>query len=313
MEIWHNQDTFKVMQITDAHLHYLNSGPPEEDTLAFISKAIDDEKPDLVISTGDLIYSDRSATTLRGFCEFMAAKKQRWAFAFGNHDAEFGASQAELGDILERDPWCLYTHGASNVKGHGNFAIKVFDKEGGLSWIFYLLDSGNTNKNQEVGGYDYIDHTQIAWYVNTRNDYLSRYGNHPSLFFFHIPLPEYEEMWRTQTCYGYKFENVSGPRVNSGFFTAMLEENGAKGIFVGHNHTNDYHGKLHGLHLCYGRGTGFEANGRGAYGKEGFLRGVRIIECDMEIKPNVELFSTYLYLEGGIIVNNQPPHEPEGI
>lgn len=45
----------------------------------------------------------------------------------------------------------------------------------------------------------------------------------PSLAFFHIPLPEYEEVWNTKICYGEKREEITAPRVNSGLFTAMVE------------------------------------------------------------------------------------------
>ena len=38
------------------------------------------------------------------------------------------------------------------------------------------------------------------------------------LRFFHIPIPEYDEVWDFHTCYGMKYENVCAPQVNTGFF-----------------------------------------------------------------------------------------------
>lgn len=299
-----------IMQITDTHLQYLNDGSPEEDTLRLISDAIENQKPDLVVSTGDLVWSRISDKTLKGFCEFMAERKQKWSFVFGNHDAEHSAKEKTLEKILLDDPWCIYEHGDTSVKGYGNFTINLFNNDNRLRWVLYMMDSGAGNKVRNVGGYDYMDHTQVSWYARTRNDLLSRNGVHSSLFFFHMPLPEYEEVWRTRQCVGEKNEGICAPKINSGLFTAMLEDNGSRGVFVGHDHTNDFCGDLYGIRLCYGRGTGFGTNQRGAYGKDGFLHGVRMIRADMAIQPSRPEFSTYLYLEDGTIVTEQPIHEP---
>lgn len=69
----------------------------------------------------------------------------------------------------------------------------------------------------------------------------------------HIALPEYNEVWDTRICYGDKREEVCAPKINSGFFTAMLETGHTKAVFVGHDHINDYIGDLYGILLGYGR------------------------------------------------------------
>ncbi|HHX72688.1 MAG TPA: metallophosphoesterase family protein [Clostridiales bacterium] len=310
MDITHHGDSFLIMQVADAHLDFLNDGPPEEHTLKLISDAIDTQKPDLVISTGDLLSSQVSEHTLRGFCEFMAEKKQRWAFVFGNHDAEYGAPAPMLEQILLNDPWCIYEHGDPSIKGYGNYVINIWDKNDMVKWTLYMMDSGAGNKTRNIGGWDYMDHTQVYWYAKTRDTINARYGPHSSLFFFHIPLPEYHEVWNTKTCLGSKNESICAPKINSGLFTAMLEDGGAKGVFVGHDHTNDFVGELYGVRLCYGRGTGFRHNGRGGYGKEGFLHGVRMIKLGMGPEKRND-FTTYLYLEDGTVETEPVVHEPE--
>ena len=313
MDIVHSGESFRIMQIADAHLDYLHDGPPEEWTLKLISDAIDSQKPDLVISTGDLVSSQVSEETLRGFCKFMAEKKQRWAFVFGNHDAEYGAPVKALEEILLADPYCIYEPGEPNIKGDGNYVINIFNKNGRIQWSFYMLDSGRSNQTRRIGGWDYIDCSQVYWYVRTRDDINARYGPHSSLFFFHIPLPEYEEVWRTKTCYGSKNENICAPKINSGLFTAMLEDEGVKGVFVGHDHTNDFVGDLYGIRLCYGRGTGYQHLGRGGYGKEGFLHGVRVIDCEISLEKKRPDYTTYVYLEDGTVETDPVVHEPERV
>lgn len=75
-----------------------------------------------------------------------------------------------------------------------------------------------------------------------------------------------------------------------------------RGTFVGHDHINDYWGELHGIRLCYGRATGYNT-----YGKEGFPRGARIIQ----LTEGEADFQTWLRLDDGSVVVNQPEHLPE--
>ena len=123
----------------------------------------------------------------------------------------------------------------------------------------------------------------------------------PALAFFHIPIPEYDEVWDFHNCYGVKYENVCCPRINTGFFAAMHEMGDVMGTFVGHDHVNDFWGELHGIRLCYGRGTGYNT-----YGRDGFLRGARVIQ----LSEGKRGFETWLRLANGSIITNQPAHAP---
>lgn len=105
------------------------------------------------------------------------------------------------------------------------------------------------------------------------------------------------------TCYGHKFESVCSPKVNSGFFEALLQMGDVLGTFVGHDHVNDYGGELHGIRLHYGRATGY-----GTYGREGFERGARMIRL-YEVQRR---FDTWLRLADGSVVTQQPQHLPAG-
>jgi len=62
-------------------------------------------------------------------------------------------------------------------------------------------------------------------------------------------------MWDHHPCYGEKYEPVAGPVINTGLFAAMIEAGDVMGVFVGHEHVNDFHGELLGIRLGYGRGT----------------------------------------------------------
>ena len=83
-------------------------------------------------------------------------------------------------------------------------------------------------------------------------------------------------------------------------FDALKTDNRVQAVFVGHEHVNDYIGSLDGVDLCYGRGTGY-----GAYGKDGFQRGGRVIR----ISQGVQGYDSYCRLADGSIAE-RPVHQP---
>lgn len=51
-------------------------------------------------------------------------------------------------------------------------------------------------------------------------------------------------------------EEACAPKLNTGMFAAMKESGDVMGIFVGHDHDNDYAVMWKGILLAYGRFTG---------------------------------------------------------
>ncbi|MEC1524499.1 metallophosphoesterase family protein [Neobacillus niacini] len=282
--------TFKIVQFTD--LHWENGDQLDADTNRLMERILIEEKPDLVVFTGDIIYSPASNNPIaafRGALEPVGKMNIPWAAVFGNHDTEGNVSKEELLAVMQEYPNSLTEVGV--VSGAGNYVVPVLDSSGAeVEWALFFLDSGMDNANKLVGGYDFIKRDQIDWYVK-ESLALKENGGPAELLFFHIPLPEYKEVWEHGNCVGSMKEGeICSPAVNSGLFSAMVEMGTAKGTFVGHDHLNDFCGELHGIQLCYGRATGY--NG---YGQDDFPRGARIIQLQ-EGKRN---FDTYLRLADG--------------
>src|SRR5207237_2497181 len=120
----------------------------------------------------------------------------------------------------------------------------------------------------------------------------------PALAFFHIPLPEYSEVWDFHPCFGHKYEGVFSPVLNSGFFAALWEAGDVMGTFVGHDHVNDFEGTLHGIRLCYGRWGGYST-----YGRERLVTGARVIELTEGRRD----FRTSIRAEGGAAETETAP------
>ncbi|QGQ94824.1 metallophosphoesterase [Paenibacillus psychroresistens] len=296
--------TFTIVQFTD--LHWKNGEIEDLHTYALMKQILEQEAPDLIIFTGDIIHSEKSYHPKEAFLEAVKVAEQfqlPWAAVFGNHDAEDGVTRKELMQLVAESEYGLSDAGMDGIKGVGNYAIPVqSSKHNKTEAVLYCFDSGS-NSLEEAEVYEWIDPTQVNWYIKQSTAFTHHNNGSPlpSLAFFHIPLPEYQEMWNYQPCYGHNYEGVGCSLINSGLFSVFLKMKDVMGTFVGHDHVNDYWGDYHGIRLCYGKATGF--NG---YGKEGFQRGARLIQ----LQENAKSFDTWLRLEDGSKLVHQPEHLP---
>ena len=266
--------SFTIAQFTDLHFGY-HEGEDDRKTEE-VRSVLAAESPDLIFITGDLIWSKGVPDPRVSFRRALAPILESglpWAATFGNHDAEAGVTREELLAIQRESAYCLSERGPDDVHGVGNYVITVRDAQGMKERLaLYAFDSGiEAPESLGIGGYDWIRASQIAWYTERSAAMEKLAGERlPALAFFHIPVPEYEEAWRTGPVSGSRGEAVCCPKLNSGLFAAMVERGDVMGTFVGHDHDNDYIGILHGVCLCYGRVTGYNT-----YGKA--QRGARII------------------------------------
>lgn len=297
--------TFKIVQFTDTHVQ--NGEGPDRQTADLIRSVLDAEQPDLVIFTGDVIDGkhcvDPADSWLRAVMP-VASRGIPWAAVFGNHDDEGLLDRYDLMHGQRAMPGCLAHMGPSELSGVGNYVLPLWGAETNQAVAhLYCLDS-NAYSETGLGKYGWIKRDQIDWYVKTSQEltHANRGQPLPALAFFHIPLPEYDDVWDYGTCYGVKYEPVCSPVVNTGMFAAMHEMGDVMGVFVGHDHVNDFIGDLHGIRLAYGRASGYNT-----YGREGMARGARVIQ----LVEGEHDFTTWLRLEGGEQVTEQPVHTPE--
>ena len=96
-------------------------------------------------------------------------------------------------------------------------------------------------------------------------------------------------------------EGITCPRVNTGLFAALLHTP-VRGVFVGHDHVNDFYGTLYGITLGYGRQSGY-----GSYSAPDYLRGCRMFRLRQEDGGH---FETWLRLENGEKIREPWHREP---
>lgn len=272
---------FKIMQVTD--VHYRSDSKDAKSSLEFLREAVRLVQPDLIMLTGDIVVSENTRREWQDVAGLMTGFKIPWAVVLGNHDSEYELTNRQIIDVLAEYPDNLTENGPEDVTGNGNYVLPVMSstQPGKQAAVLYCFD---TRKQHQ-----WIDYTQMDWYRRQSRLFAGQNGGKPlpALAFYHIPVPEFNEVIGKPTTVGLQQEQVCCPASNSGSFVAMLECGDVMGIFVGHDHDNNYIGCLHGICLAYG----FKS-GRQGYGKIG--RGVRVIElCEGERKFNTHLLHLY--------------------
>ncbi|OBR67953.1 metallophosphoesterase [Paenibacillus oryzae] len=288
--------TFKIVQFTDVHLIDGSGEEKDQRTLALMKDIVKREQPDLIVYTGDLIFSERAGEPAEAFRSVIGVAEAAgipYGVVYGNHDSEQGVTRAELQTILEERELSLSKAGPADIHGTGNYVLTVQRSSGtGEAAVLYFVDSGEY-ASPSVGGYAWLHPDQVNWYSaqSSRISALNK-GPLPALAFLHIPLPEYREAALKGEILGTKGEEVCCPVINSGMFAAMLDGGDVMGVFAGHDHDNDYMAAHHGITLAYGRVTGWNTYGA-------LQRGARVIE----LREDAFSFRTWIRLEDGSVVN----------
>lgn len=262
---------FKIAQFTD--LHWSNNSPNCSKTVDVIKHVLATEKPDIAILTGDVVTDMPAKEGWKSIGKIFEEAKTPWAVTLGNHDEEAGLTRDEVFDLIANYPYFIGEKGPE-LSGSGNYPLEVKSSKGAkTAAVLYCIDSHNKPSAHKYGHYDWIHFDQIDWYRKTSDKYTAQNGGTPlpALAFFHIPILEYNNVVGKEKTIGNKEEEVASPEINSGMFCSMVEKKDVMGVFVGHDHDNDYIGIDQGIALAFGRTTGVDA-----YGK--LERGGRIIK-----------------------------------
>jgi predicted MPP superfamily phosphohydrolase len=325
---------FKIMQISDLHLSTglgvcrdpepkgANGGQCDADprTLEFVERVLDEEKPDLVVLSGDQVNGG-TAPDVQSVCctdyhreleliikqamfkiiEPLAERKIPYAAIFGNHDDEGTLSRSAQMSLYESLPFSLSQAGPNTIEGVGNYFVEVeahSSKHSALT--LYLLDTHSYSPDEaHYRGYDWLKPKQIDWFKTTAESLKEKHSHythkHLNMAFIHIPLPEYANPDNDRV--GNFTEPATAPRFNTHFKDALVEYD-VKFVSCGHDHVNDFcalskvpaTGEPE-LWMCYAGGSGF--GGYGGYNN--YHRRLRVFEVD----TNQGRISTWKRLEYG--------------
>lgn len=284
---------FKIVQFTD--VHYQPENYESRRALDMMTEVLGVEMPDLVILTGDIVWAEPIKTAFDKVLGTIIDAGIPWAVVFGNHDDEYSLSRKEIMEYFSGKPYNMSSAGTDAIAGVGNYVLEVIDpKTEQIETLLYCMDS-RSYASPETGldGYGWFDRSQVNWYADTSKAYKEKNNGKPvsALSFFHIPLFEYAVMIEGGNAYvGSRTELECCGKLNTGMFSAMKEAGGMMGVFVGHDHNNDYIGDYQGVALAYGRFSG----GNTVYNDLG-ENGCRVIE----LEQGKQGFKTHILLKGG--------------
>lgn len=253
--------TFKIAQFTD--LHWDNKSPKCALTAETIKHVLAVEKPDLAILTGDIVTDVPAKEGWLAVSKIFANAMIPWAITLGNHDAEPEITRDQIFGLLQPLPYFAGSKGPE-LYGCGNYNLPVKASDGkSIAAVIYCFDSNDYPRDKKIGNYDWIHFDQIDWYRKTSDKYtgLNNKSPVPSLAFFHIPLVEFKEIPGKESTVGINKGGVGSSIINAGLFASMFEKKDIMGVFVGHDHSNNYIGVSHDICLAYGQVTGADASG----------------------------------------------------
>ena len=187
---FHQNGEFKILQLTD--IHYKLHNPASQPALWNIDEMIRAEQPDLIVITGDVVYSRPADSTLQVVLDRVAAHGRPFVLLFGNHDEERGMTNTELYDIIRKAPHCLMPDRAGQPSP--DYTLPILAHDGSrTAAVLYCMDSHNHSTLPGVKGYAWMTPEQVVWYNRESARYTQANSGTPlpALAFFHIPLPEY--------------------------------------------------------------------------------------------------------------------------
>ena len=292
---------FTILQIADTQDIFI----PRPATISAIEAALDRVQPDLVIFTGDNIYSPNCPTlflteiAIDAIIAPVAKRNIPFTIIFGNHDNENAVSREDQLAIYQSYPTCLAYDDVEEIYGVANHNLTIRSSDGKKDiYNLWMIDSGSFYEKPEESKYDYVREDQIAWYVAKSNALKAANGGMPlpSLVFQHIPLPEifnvylpaepgsegareyFGKSWQLKLNPAVASGTLLGwsnpPSINAGEFDAMVAQGDVKGIVTGHDHSNSFVGTYRGIDFIQTPNIGYSpANLRG-------VSGVRVITLD---------------------------------
>lgn len=296
---FNNNGEFRILQLTDCHMSYEK---PEQwnKTLERIHKVIAAEHPDVVVFTGDIVTGARSLRVemWNVLVRQMDSLSVPYVIVYGNHDAEGFPmlKRPEMSTIVTSGKYVLNT---LNKEGElADMRIPVYAHKGGKpAFDMYVMDSHDYPEtlgfDKKYGKYAWFTHDQVEWLRNECMASTKANGgvNVPSMAFFHIPLFEYTEAAVKGPIIGVRGEKECTGVINSGMFAAMFETGNVMGVFVGHDHDNNYVVNHCGIVLGYGGFSGDDTT------YNNLAHGLRMIV----VKEGAPEFTTWIHDEDGRI------------
>lgn len=305
---------FKIMMLNDTQ--DVGKGNKQE-TVNFIEKALDTEKPDLVVFVGDQLadmYPGASKEDYKiaidNVVKPLADRNIPFLVTLGNHDHDRAnvMSEEEMFEVYASYPNCVSVKGSTDPFTNN---LLVYGSDGEkVAFNIYMMDTNNTAN----GGYTGIYKNQLDWYNAKSAELKAANGGNavPSFVFQHVPVKEIYSFftecdWNTDGAiysrrdhkwYVLNEDMAQGDLgeapcsedfdIKTGEYQAWVANGDIMGAFFAHDHNNNFVGtSADGIKMGYNGGVGFRA-----YGAE-CGRTIRVFNLDENDVTNYETHLIY--------------------
>jgi len=305
---FNDKGEFTIIQFTD--FHYCENTTLDVNIQQTHRKILEIVKPDLAVISGDglcpnqAFYFDLfkkhgvSEACWRKMTDPFVEAKVPYAYTLGNHDGDGDMTNLDLVRFDQTNPYSLKSK-SSGIPDSPTFYIPIFSQQAKdrLAANVWILDTNRRDCNGTKETYGCIEENILDWYDRESADMKAKYGEDVHhLAFYHVPIPEYIQIFNREDSYGEIEEKVCCPTVNTGFFARAKKNGDITGMFVGHDHGNNFGGWLDGIELVYGQNSG--------HGSYGGVRGARVIKLKESYGEDGRLTVTrehYVIYEDGSI------------
>lgn len=259
----------RIMQIADTHFGAPTPEARVKDkrTYALIHELIDTHRPDYLFHTGDFINNDKVYPEF-GAIPFMSSLELPWSVVFGNHDHPRGGPGQKSLDRYYADLGTA-TIGYADRVGGCDYCFRVdlrLDRSKPFASIF-AFNTGGGETPMKVNEY------QLEWFNRHMAADVKAGVRTPIYVMQHIPTLEYRDVFAQKLAVGRQGEGVCFEEDHGEIFRQYVASGRVRAVFCGHDHVNDYVGKLERVALVYGRCTGYSGYGD-------WERGARLIDID---------------------------------
>lgn len=267
---------FKIAQFTDMHYgedEFTPWGPIQDQHSDHVMHSVlGAESPDFVLFTGDVLTGNNIDSNATAYWDYVVTPclmtSTPWAHLFGNHD-DLSQTKGDRLTLMRYDMTYSLSHssvGPTEIAGVSNYFLPIYgEHDDTVQAIIYVLDSGGG----KIGPY-LISENQVAWLLEKYMENMQVYGSVPTILTFHIPTPEFQDLYNTGECVGI-LQNPITPYENNGIFNILQLLPNLLLVTTGHYHENDYCCPHNNRLFCAGRHSGY-----GGYGTVD--RGSRIIQ-----------------------------------
>ena len=232
------------------------------------------------------------------------------AMIYGNHDDMNLITKDEQADIYRGYSCCMEMNTDDKSVDCDTYSIALKDENGQTRFNIFMLDSAWQDKEGERKCHTVVKKETVEWYKKESKRLRDENGgeNVPSLMFLHIPLPEIMEL--TEECdenvdfalpdelnkgkfihlngakaRGYMLEFPSILTDSNGLFDAVKDEGNVLAIINGHDHKNNFIGKVDGVDMISTGCASFRCYG------DKRTRGVRLFEINIDGSYKTKFFT----------------------